>query len=84
MQPARLNFTATTVNPFAQTIPKEAPSKGLQKESPKVLQPILLQRFSHPKPHFQKWSEGSGAHLPQPVRQTLMFHPPRATSSSRI
>lgn len=64
MQPARLNFTAPTLKPVAQTIPKDAYSKGLQKEPPKGLESIFLRRFSHPKSHFQKWSEGSWVHLP--------------------
>lgn len=59
MQPPGFNFTAITVKQFAQIVPKDASSKGLQKELPKDLQPIFFWRFSHPEPHTQKWSEGS-------------------------
>lgn len=53
IQSTRLNFTATSVKPSAQTIPKDA--------SPKDLQVIFLWLFGHPKPHFHKWPGGSGA-----------------------
>lgn len=48
IQYVRLNFTASSVKPFAQTIPTDA--------SPKDWQVIFLWLFHHPKSHFHKWS----------------------------